>query len=215
MSEYSLFGFAESGNSYKAALMLQLCNAEWQPEFVDFGKGATREEKFRSTNVMGEVPVLVHHKEDGDITLSQSGAILTYLAKRFDRFGGENELEDLEILRWILFDNHKLTGYTAAARFMRIFMGKADEPETKFLHARALGAYKILNTHLEGRKWVALERPTIADLSLCGYLFWPQHMGISWDEYPNIQKWLTNIQSLEGWAPPEDLLPSALGPVGK
>lgn len=210
MSEYSLHGFSESGNSYKVALMLKLIGAEWEPIFVDFGKGATREKQFRDTNVMGEVPVLVHHRSEGDFTLSQSGAILTYLAKRSGKFGGTNEQEELEILRWILFDNHKLTGYTASARFMRKFMGKADEPETKFMHARALSAFKLLDTHLAGRKWVALDRATIADISLCGYLFWPDHMGISWDQYPNIKTWLEDIQAIEGWAASEDLLPSAL-----
>ncbi len=210
MSEYSLYGFSESGNSYKVALMLKLIGADWEPIFVDFGKGATREKQFRDTNVMGEVPVLVHHKSEGDFTLSQSGAILTYLAKRSGKFGGADEMEDLEILRWILFDNHKLTGYTASARFMRTFMGKADEPETKFMHARALSAFKVLDAHLDGRKWVVLDRPTIADISLCGYLFWPDHMGISWDQYPNIKSWLENIQAIEEWSPSEELLPSAL-----
>ncbi len=210
MNEYLLHGFAESGNSYKVALMLQLCKADWQPVFVDFMNGATRKDDFRGVNVMGEVPVLEHHKDDGVITLTQSGAILTYLSKRFDCFGGKTELEELEILRWILFDNHKLTGNTAAARFMRVFLNKTDEPETIFLLARAQGALKILNAHLNGRQWVALDRPSIADFSMCGYLFWPEHLGLSWDEYPHIKQWLANIQNLQDWASPEQLLPSAI-----
>ncbi len=211
MSEYSLHGFCESGNAYKAALMLQLCNADWKPLFVDFMKGATREAEYRNLNVMGEVPVLVHHTKDGDVTLSQSGTILTYLARRFGKFGGENEMQDLEILRWILFDNHKLTANAAGWRFRRTVLQKPDDELTKFMEERARSAFTILNTHLEGCDWVANNRPSIADISLCGYLFWPEHMGLSWDEYPNIKKWLANIQKLESWAPSEDLLPSAVG----
>ena len=50
--------FGESGNAYKAALTLELTEAEWEPVFVDFFNGATRTPAFRALNVMGEVPVL-------------------------------------------------------------------------------------------------------------------------------------------------------------
>ncbi len=128
MAEFTLHCFAESGNAYKAALMLQLCGADWRPHRIAFFGGETRSLDFRGVNVMGEAPVLVHHRSDGDFTLSQSGAILTYLARHFGRFGHESEREEFEILRWVLFDNHKLSSYTATARFMRHFRGKADDP---------------------------------------------------------------------------------------
>jgi glutathione S-transferase len=208
MAEFTLHCFAESGNAYKAALMLALCGADWEPRKVEFFKGATRGEDYRALNVMGEVPVLVHHREDGDFTLSQSGAILLYLSRRFGRFGHENEREEFEILRWILFDNHKLTSYTATARFMRHFRGKAGDPVAEFIHARARDAWRVLDAHLAGREWVAAARPTIADLSLCGYLFWPDQIGADWTGHPAIAAWLERIRALAGWAPPEALMPS-------
>ena len=152
MSEFELYSFAESGNAYKAALMLTLCGADWEPRRVEFFKGETRSEAYRSLNVMGEAPVLVHRRADGDFTLSQSGAILIYLARHFGRFGHETEAEEFEILRWVLFDNHKLTSYTATERFMRHFQNKTDDPAAEFMFARAKGAWKVLETHLEGEE---------------------------------------------------------------
>ena len=89
MPEYQLYCFAQSGNAYRAALMLNLIGADWQPIFVDFFKGGeTRTPKFRAeVNEMGEVPVLAH----GAKKLSQSGVILTYLAERADRFKPDGE----------------------------------------------------------------------------------------------------------------------------
>ena len=80
MSEYRLYCFAQSGNAYRVALMLNLIKADWEPVFVDFFKGGeTRTPKYRAeVNEMGEVPVLVHRGKK----LTQSGAILTYLADR-------------------------------------------------------------------------------------------------------------------------------------
>ena len=105
MAEYRLHCFAQSGNAYKAALMLQLSGADWEPRFVDYFNGETRTPEFRAVNVMGEVPLLEH----GALRLAQSGVILDYLAKQLGRFGPENENDRREILRWLLFDNHKLT----------------------------------------------------------------------------------------------------------
>jgi glutathione S-transferase len=208
MNEFTLHCFAESGNAYKAALMLQLCGAEWEPKRIEFFKGATRSDEFRATNIMGEAPVMVHHRAGGDFTLSQSGAILIYLSRHFGRFGHETEAEEYEILRWILFDNHKLSSYTATERFMRHIRKKIGDPAAEFMYARAKDAWKILATHLEGRDWAAADRPTIADLSLCGYLFWPEQIDADWSEYPSIQAWLHRIRSLDGWAAPEALMPS-------
>ena len=60
MADYTLYCFAQSGNAYKAALMLNLCGADWQPRFVDFFNGETRTPAYRAINEMGEVPVLEH-----------------------------------------------------------------------------------------------------------------------------------------------------------
>ena len=208
MSDYTLKCFVESGNAYKAALMLQLCEASWTAEWVDFFNGATRQDAYRDTNVMGEVPVLIDHTK-GDLVLSQSGAILLHLSDRFGKFVPDSRADELEMMRWMFFDNHKLTSYVATYRFMSKFMKKEGEPETEFLKARALGSLKVLNTHLTTHDWAAAGQPTLADLSMCGYLFWPEHIGLTWDDYPGIQAWLKRIQELPHWASPEDLLPAS------
>jgi glutathione S-transferase len=86
MPEYQLYCFAQSGNAYRAALMLNLIGADWKPVYVDFFKGGeTRTPKYRAeVNEMGEVPVLVH----GEKKLTQSGVILTYLSERSGKFKG-------------------------------------------------------------------------------------------------------------------------------
>ena len=208
MADYTLQCFVESGNAYKVALMLQFCNADWQPEWVDFFNGATRDKSFRSdTNIMGEAPVLIDHTQN-DLTLSQSGVILLHLADRFEKFVPETRAGELEMLRWMFFDNHKLTSYVATYRFLIKFLNKDGEPETEFMKARAMGALAVLNSHLENKDWVATDQPTLADFSMCGYLFWPDHFNMSWDEYPAIKAWLSRIQNLPNWASPETLMPS-------
>jgi glutathione S-transferase len=198
--DFTLYCFAQSGNAYKVALMLQLCGAKWQPRFVDFFNGETRKPEYRAINEMGEVPVLEH----GGKRLSQSGVILHFLADRFRKFQGEDRQE---VLRWILWDNHKLTSYIATLRFFVQFQKTGETPVTEFLRGRVKTSLGILNSHLEKSAFAAGEAPTIADFSMCGYLYWPDEFGVSWTDYPNIGAWLERIRALPGWVHPYQLMP--------
>ena len=203
MAEYTLYGFAQSGNAYKPALALQLAGADWTPRFVDYFGGETRTPAYRAINVMGEVPVLEHR----GMRLSQSGAILDYLAGTLGQFGGRDDAERREILRWLLWDNHKLTSYTATYRFLRTFTADADPAVLAFMRTRAEGAWRVLDAHLADRRYVVGDRLTIADISLCGYLFWPDEIGVDWDDHPAIRDWLARLADLPHWVHPYTLLP--------
>jgi glutathione S-transferase len=203
-TDTTLYCFAQSGNAFKVALMLNLCGAKWTPRWVDFFGGETRTPEYRQNiNAMGEVPVLEHAGK----RLSQTGAILHYLSSVFGKFGGTGEDERLEILRWILWDNHKLTSYIATLRFFIQFQKTGETPVTEFLRGRVKSALGILDSHLSKNDFCAGNHATIADLSMCGYLYWPEEFGVSWTDYPRIGAWLERIRALPGWVHPYELMP--------
>jgi glutathione S-transferase len=203
MADYVLHCFAQSGNAYKPALMLELAGADWTPRFVDYFGGETRTPAYRAVNVMGEVPVLEH----GERRVSQSGVILDYLAQSLGKFGARNDDERREVLRWLLFDNHKFTSYTATYRFMRTFGKNADAAVLAEFRKRAETAWGILDAHLDGRRYVVADRLTIADLSLCGYVFWPEEIEVDWSAYPNLRDWVARLRDEPGWVHPYALMP--------
>ena len=209
--EYTLYCFAQSGNAYKAALMLAVTGTNWTARFVDYFNGETRTPAYRAINVMGEVPVLEH----GERRLAQSGVILDYLAEKTGKFGPSDGDERREILRWLLYDNHKLTSYSATYRFMRAFVTNPSAALMEEFRKRAEVAWGVLNAHLEGRAFVVANRPTIADLSLCGYLFFDDEIGVDWNDYPHVRDWLARIRALPGWAHPYDLMPGHPLPTAK
>lgn len=197
--------FGESGNSYKAALTLELSGYDWKPVFVDFFNGGTRTPEFRALNEMGEAPVFV---EDG-LTITQSGAIQFHVAARTGRFGGTGEEEAREVLRWVLWDNHKLSSQAGMTRFLMNFLPEAKRPAEviAFAQGRLKAAYGVLNAHLDGRDWVVGSGPTIADFACCGYLYYPEPFGFSRADWPAIDRWLDRIAALPGWKHPYDLMP--------
>lgn len=204
---YRLHCFSLSGNSYKVALMLQALGQPWEPVNVQFLQGQTRDPAWRDQlNEMGEAPVL----EDGDLHLSQSGAILTHLARKHQAYGGRDEREQIEVLRWLLFDNHKFTSYFASYRFTRSFAPAAPDPAVlAWLKTRSDSAFQVVNKHLANQPFIVGDAPTIADFSMAAYPLYPM------DEYgfdipalyPHIGAWLDRMRALPGWADPYALMP--------
>ena len=207
MSEYQLYCFAQSGNAYRVALMLNLIGAEWKPIFVDFFKGGeSRTPRFRSeVNEMGEVPVLVH----GGKKLTQSGVCLTYLADRSGKFQPRGEDERLEALRWMIFDNQKVNGYLGPYRFLRNFAPARDEAAEGFLKGRIANTLGVVNKRLTAAPFILGDRPTIADLSMVGYFYYPaDEFGFDIaQDYPAIGPFMERIKALPGWKHPYELMP--------
>ena len=198
--------FGESGNSYKAALALELSGLDWEPVFVDFFNGGSRSDEYRALNPMGEAPLLI----DGDRTVSQSGVIQQYITDKTGKHGGHRS-DTYEVLRWVLWDNHKLSSMAGMTRFLMNFLPEDKRPKDviAFNQGRLTGAYTVLNTHLEGRDWIVGDGLTNADLSCCGYLYYPEPFGFVRADWPNIDRWLSNIQGLPGWKAPYDLMPGS------
>jgi len=206
MTAYRLHYFPESGNSYKLALMLTLCGQGFDPIWTDFAGGVTRTTQWReSVNAMGEIPVL----EESGLRLTQTAPILLRLAERYGRYRGDTDDERFEVLRWLFWDNHKLTGYMATYRFQRAFTPSPDPQVLAFLRKRLDDFLGILEQHLRHQPFAVGERPTVADLSMIGYLVFPkEESGYDLAEsHPAVHAWLGRIAALPGWRPPYDLLP--------
>jgi glutathione S-transferase len=207
MKDFRLYCVGESGNCFKVALMLELCGYKWQPVFVDFFGGETRGGAYRAEiNELGELPTLEFEGK----RLTQSGAILTYLSRLSGKYGGRNEDQELEVMRWILFDNHKFTSYFATLRWMVGLQKTGDPAVIDFLQKRVLSAFSIVDKHLADRPFLIGEEPTIADFSLAGYQYYEEETGIDRNAFPNLKAWRERVASLPGWKHPYELMPRGL-----
>ena len=203
-----LYCFGESGNAYKAALTLELAGVAWEPIHVDFFNGEARTPEYRrQVNVMGEVPVLA----DGEVKLSQSGAIQQYVIdKTGSTLGGRKE-DRYELLRWVLWDNNKMSSQAGPLRFLMNFLPPEKRPEAAiaFLRGRVEAAYQVLEAHLEGRDWIVGDTITVADISCCSYLYYEEPFGFDRSDWPHIDAWLTRISDVPGWKHPYDMMTRA------
>ena len=200
-----LYCFGESGNAYKAALTMTLAGYPFETVYVDFFNGEARSPEFLALNVMGEVPVMV----EGDMTLSQSGAIQLHVAQATGRLMGKPE-DHSEIMRWLFWDNHKGSSQFGPLRFMMNFLPEAKRPQAAidWLAGRAKAALKTLETHLATHDWLVGDGVTLADIACCGYLYYPEPFGFDRADYPHISAWLDRISALPGWKHPYEMMPA-------
>ena len=197
MAEYQLYCFAQSGNAYRAALMLNLIGADWEPIWVDFfGRAPQRTPDYRETiNEMGEAPVLVH----GTKKLSQSGVILTYLADHSGKFMPQGEDEGWRRCAGSSSTTRRSTAFSGRTGSSRTSPSRAGDPAVMaFLQGRA--STRNLGDRQQAARadaqFLVGDRPTIADLSMAGYMYYPaEEFGFDIaKDHPAIAAWLERMQ---------------------
>jgi len=134
----------------------------------------------------------------------QTAPILLKLAEQYGRFGGDTKEEQFEILRWLFWDNHKLTAFMATYRFQRTFTPSPDPHVLTYLRKRLDDFLSILDQHLQRNAFAIGARPTIADFSMMAYLSFPgSETGYDFaSSHPALRAWLDRIAALPGWNQP-------------
>jgi len=189
-----LHDFTLSGNAHKVRNMLSLLAVEHELVPVDLLSGEQRGAEFLALNPFGQVPVLI----DGDTVVRDSCAILVYLARKFGRgdwlpVDAEGEAE---VHQWLATASTAVADGPAFARLIEIFGADGDIAEAR---VRAHSVLAKFEQHLERHRYLALERPTIADVASYSYVAMAPDGGVSLEAYPNVRAWLERIEQLPGF----------------
>jgi glutathione S-transferase len=193
-----LYDYAASGNCLKVRLLLSLLDRPYERVPVDIFAGETLTAAFAALNPARTTPVL---ELDDGTPLAESAAILWYLAED-SAFLPANRVHRARVLQWLCFER-ALTPAVAGARF-QIMTGRTDD-ETPLLLDKGRRTLSTLDTRLDGREWVAVDAPTIADLALFAYTHVADDAGLDLAAHPAICAWLDRVRALPGYA--NDLVP--------
>ena len=186
---------ALSGHSHRVELFASLAGIAHQLIDVDLASGAHKQAGFLALNPFGQVPVI----QDGDVTLSDSNAILVYLARRYaPNWLGQNPVEEAEVQKFLSIAAGPIAFGPAAARLVTVFGATLDADVAK---AHATNIFDKLEAHLDGRDFLVSNRPTIADIAIYSYTAHAPEGNVSLADYPNIRRLLTNVEQLNGFVP--------------
>ncbi|HYC15082.1 MAG TPA: glutathione S-transferase family protein [Stellaceae bacterium] len=202
---FTLYGIALSGPTYKAALMLSLCGQKFSYRHMNLREGAHKRPEFLAINRYGQVPALVH----GELNLCQSGAILQYLADTLGKFAGNSVLERQRAREWLLWDADRLSpGVFRSRAYKRGFM-KGEPAVLETFRQLGEAGLTVLDENLARSAFLAGTAPTIGDVACYGVVALAEEGGFDINSYKHIASWAGRIQALPGFKAPYDLLPLA------
>ncbi|TGK33747.1 glutathione S-transferase family protein [Leptospira gomenensis] len=191
MRKYTVYGTTLSGNCHKVKTLLELLGWSYLWIEVDTRKGETKTEEFLKLNPNGKIPVL---ELEDKTRIPESNAILYYLARDTDFFS-RDLLEQTRILEWMFFEQYSHEPYIAVNRWLLKYAKTENETSPLISANREKGnkALSVMETHLRNRSYFVGERLTIADICLYAYTHVAEEGGFSFDDFPNVRKWLRNV----------------------
>lgn len=190
-----IYDFELSGHSHRVRLLTSLLGIEAQIVSVDLPNGVHKQADFLKKNPFGQVPAL----EDGDVTLSDSNAILVYLASKYDTartWLPESPELAAQVQMWLSKAANELANGPAAARLIEVFGAGFDK---EAVQAKAEALLTVMNDQLAGKTWFVGDHPTIADIALYSYTAHAPEGGIDIRVYPNILRWIKAVEGLNGF----------------
>ena len=192
-----LHRFSLSGHSHRAELMLSLLGLPAELVNVDLSKGEHKQPAFLAMNRFGQVPVL----EDGSTTISDSNAIVVYLAERYDetgRYWPRDPARRAQVQRWLSVAAGQLATGPAAARRARVFNAQLDHASAV---RQAHELFRVLEKELGAGPFLLGEAPTLADVALYTYTAHAPEGDVSLESYSAIRSWLERVEALPGFVP--------------
>lgn len=177
-------------NGYKVSILLEELGVPYNVKFVAIGKGEQFKPEFLGISPNNRIPAIVDPEgPDGKpISVFESGAIMIYLAEKFGRFIGSNPRERVAVIEWLMW---QMGGVGPMFGQYNHFKNAAPEKLPYAITRYANEAhrlYRVLNTRLEGRDYVA-GAYSIADMALFGWVRNWQNREIDGAEFPNVVAW--------------------------
>lgn len=188
-----IHSFPLSGHSHRVELFANIAKIKHEVVHVDLPSGEHKKEPFLTLNPLGQVPVI----EDNGVVLSDSNAILVYLARRYaPDFLPSDPVLEAEVQKFLTLAAGDIAFGPGDARLITIFNAPLD---AQFCQVVAEKALTKLETLIADKDFLVGGRPTIADIAVYTYVAHAPEGNISLDKYPNVRRLLSNIENLDGF----------------
>ncbi len=191
-----LFRHPLSGHAHRVELLLSLLRLPTELVFVDLATGAHKQPEFLAISPFGQVPVI----DDNGTVLSDSNAILVYLAQKYGNgdWLPSDPLGAAKVQRWLSVAAGQIASGPARARLITVFGAPYDAAET-IANSHAL--LRVVEQELANSAFLAGNQPTLADVAGYTYIAHAPEGNVSLADYPNLRAWLARIEALPGFVP--------------
>ncbi len=186
----TLYGTPLSGHSHRVELLLLMLALPYS--YIEAPARVRSSAEFLRINPLGQIPVLI----DGELILCDSNAIMVYLVKQYAPGSGwlpEEPVAAAQVYRWLSIAAGEVRYGLATARGVKQWGLPSDLNIASAIAGKLL---RFMDGHLTGRRFLALDQPTLADLACYSYIAHAPEGGISLAEYPQVRAWLAEVETL-------------------
>jgi GSH-dependent disulfide-bond oxidoreductase len=186
-------------NGVKASIMLEETGLPYEPHLVDIMKDESHTPEFLSLNPNGKIPAIIDPDGPGGkpLALFESGAILLYLADKTGKFIPVDPGQRWETIQWVFFQMAAIGPMFGQVGYFHKFAGKeiADKRPLDRYIAESKRLLGVLDTRLEGRRWLMGDDYTIADIATLGWVrnlitFYEARDLVEYDSFTHVVAWL-------------------------
>lgn len=181
--------------------MLEECGLrlgrDWQVHPINIGQGDQFTPEFLKISPNNKIPALVDPVgPDGKpISLFESGAILLYLAAKTGKLLPKSDRQKFEVLQWLMFQMGGVGPMLGQAHHFRIYAPeKIDYAYDRYTN-EAKRLYGVMDKQLDGRKFIAGQQYSVADVAIFPWLRSWQNQGIDWKDYPRLKDWFDRVEA--------------------
>ncbi len=193
MPELILYDHPLSGNCHKVRMFLNILGVQFRTDLMDVLKHENQAEWFITLNSLKQIPVI----RDGDSVVQDSQAILVYLALKHDpRWCGETPAEVAAVMEWLSYAAKEVSNGPQMARLWHLV---GEDIDIDRANAEGHRVLRHLDQVLTGRDWLALGRPTVADLAVFPYVAMAREGQLPLDDCPHVLAWIERIAGLPGY----------------
>jgi len=195
--------YFETPNARKACAVARYLNSGAEFVRVDLSKGEHKTPAFLAINPNGKVPAL----EDGEARIWESMAIMCYLADKAGSSLWPKDARQIDVIRWLSWDAMHFSRHAGTLFFQRVIKPRfgLGEPDLAAID-EAMGFFRqfagVLNSHLEGRRYVFGDGLTVADFALASFLPHAREAMLPLDEFAEIRRWYAQLEQLPAWREP-------------
>ena len=182
-------------NGHKVHIMLEECGLPYRVHAVNIGTGDQFKPEFLAISPNNKIPAITDPQgPDGKpISLFESGAILLYLASKTGRFLPRSDRQKWQVLQWLMFQMGGVGPMLGQNHHFRQYAPEKIEYAINRYTNEARRLYGVMDRQLDGRRFIAGNQYTIADMAIFPWLRNWKNQGIDWAEFPRLHEWFERI----------------------
>jgi GST-like protein len=178
-------------NGQRVAIMLEETGLDYQTHLINLREGEHKKDAFLAINPSGRIPTIVDQTVNNGLIVTQSAAILMYLAEKSGVFLPTETVARAKVMEWLFFHATDITPTQFDSFFLTVRCQPAQLEAAELLNQRIFELYKNFEVQLGENEFIAGAEYSIADMAIFPAI--NREDSALFTAYPNLKRWYEQV----------------------